>query len=72
MEESGPPVLVKMIPRLEFEMRGPSGVGAIFRLSQLYCVRARIYSGFDSVLYRRQQAKWHFPQENATSHDLKL
>jgi len=27
-------------------------------------------SGFDSALYRKLEAKWHFSQENATSHDL--
>ena len=32
----------------------------------------RFYSGFDSALYRKLDAKWHFPQENATSHDLKM
>jgi hypothetical protein len=30
------------------------------------------YSGFDSALYRNLDAKWHFPQENATSHDLQM
>jgi hypothetical protein len=30
------------------------------------------YSGFDSALYRNHDAKWHFPQENATSHDLQM
>jgi hypothetical protein len=28
------------------------------------------YSGFDSALYRYVDAKWHFHQENATSHDF--
>jgi len=28
------------------------------------------YSGFDSALYRIVDAQWHFPQENATGHDL--
>jgi hypothetical protein len=31
----------------------------------------RDYSGFDSALYRKLDAKGHFSQENATSHDLK-
>ncbi len=30
------------------------------------------YSGFDSALYRNVDSKWHFPQENATSHDLQM
>jgi hypothetical protein len=30
------------------------------------------YSGFDSAVYRNADAKWHFSQENATSHDLKM
>jgi len=30
------------------------------------------YSGFDSALYRKLDAKWRFPQENATLHDLKV
>jgi len=30
------------------------------------------YSGFDSALYRRIEAKWHFSQENATSRDLQM
>ena len=30
------------------------------------------YSGFDSALYRNVNAKWHFPQENATTHDPKM
>jgi hypothetical protein len=30
------------------------------------------YSGFDSAPYRNVNAKWHFPQENATSHDLQM
>jgi hypothetical protein len=29
-------------------------------------------SGFDSALYRKVEAKWHFSQENATSHDLQM
>jgi hypothetical protein len=33
---------------------------------------AESYSGFDSALYRRFEAKWHFSQENATSHDLQM
>ena len=30
------------------------------------------YSGFDSALYRNVDSKWHFPQENATSHDIQM
>jgi len=30
------------------------------------------YSGFDSALYRKLEAKWHFSQENATSHKLQM
>jgi hypothetical protein len=30
------------------------------------------YSGFDSALYRNPEAKWHFSQENATSHGLQI
>jgi hypothetical protein len=30
------------------------------------------YSGFDSALYRNVDAKGHFSQENATSHDLQV
>jgi hypothetical protein len=30
------------------------------------------YSGFDSALYRKLDAKWHFSQGNATSRDLKM
>jgi len=30
------------------------------------------YSGFDSPLYRKLEAKWHFPQENAASHELQM
>jgi hypothetical protein len=30
------------------------------------------YSGFDSSLYRNVCAKRHFPQENATSHELQM
>jgi len=30
------------------------------------------YSGFNSALYRKVEAKWHFSQENATSHDLQM
>jgi hypothetical protein len=45
-----------------------------------FCVRLALfkdglpddYSGFDSALYRNVNAKWHFSQENATSHDLKI
>jgi hypothetical protein len=33
---------------------------------------ARDYSGFDSALYRILGAKWHFSQENATSHALQM
>jgi len=32
----------------------------------------REYSGFDSALYRKLEAKWHFYQENATSHELQM
>jgi hypothetical protein len=32
----------------------------------------RGYSGFDSALYRKLDAKWHFSQENATLHDFKM
>jgi hypothetical protein len=32
----------------------------------------REYSGFDSALYRTLEAKWHFSQDNATSHDLQM
>jgi hypothetical protein len=31
-----------------------------------------VYSGFDSAVYRKLDAKGHFSQENATSHDLKM
>src|SRR5208283_325058 len=30
------------------------------------------YSGFDSAPYRNLDAEWHFPQENATLHDLQM
>jgi len=30
------------------------------------------YSGFDSALFRNLDAKWHFPQENATLLDLQM
>ncbi len=30
------------------------------------------YSMFDSALYRNLKAKWLFPQEKATLHDLKM
>jgi hypothetical protein len=30
------------------------------------------YSGFDSAFYRNVDSKWHFPQENATSHDPQM
>jgi hypothetical protein len=30
------------------------------------------YSVFDSALYRNLETKWLFPQEKATSHDLKM
>jgi hypothetical protein len=30
------------------------------------------YSGFDSALYRRLAAEWHFSQENGTPHDLDM
>jgi len=30
------------------------------------------YSGFDSSVYRNLEAKWHFPQKNATLHDLQM
>jgi hypothetical protein len=30
------------------------------------------YSGFDSVLYRNHDAKWHFSQGNATSNELQM
>jgi hypothetical protein len=30
------------------------------------------YSGFDSALCRNLEAKWHFSQENATSHELQM
>jgi hypothetical protein len=30
------------------------------------------YSGFDSALYRNHDAEWHFPQENATLHNLQM
>jgi hypothetical protein len=36
------------------------------------CLGRRHYSGFDSALYRRLAAKWHFSQENAASHDLEM
>jgi hypothetical protein len=29
------------------------------------------YSGFNSALYRKLDAEWHFSQENATLHDFK-
>jgi len=32
----------------------------------------RRYSDFDSALYRKHEAKWHFSQENATSHDFQM
>jgi hypothetical protein len=28
------------------------------------------YSGFDSALYRKLDAEWHFSQDNATLHDF--
>jgi len=30
------------------------------------------YSGFDSALFKNLDAKWHFPQENATLLDLQM
>jgi len=30
------------------------------------------YSVFDSALYRKLEAKWHFLQENAASHELQM
>jgi hypothetical protein len=30
------------------------------------------YSGFDSALSRNLHARWHFPQENATSNDIQM
>jgi len=30
------------------------------------------YSGFDSAPYRKLDARWRFPQENATLHDLQV
>jgi len=30
------------------------------------------YSGFDSALYRKLDAEWHFSQENATLHEFKM
>jgi hypothetical protein len=33
---------------------------------------SRGYSGFDSALYRNHDAEWHFPQENATLHNLQM
>jgi len=30
------------------------------------------YSGFDSAAYRKLDAKWCFPQENATWHDRQV
>jgi hypothetical protein len=30
------------------------------------------FSGFDSALYRNHDAKWDFPQENASSHHLQM
>jgi len=30
------------------------------------------YSGFDSAPYRKLDAKWRFPQENATLLDLQV
>jgi len=33
---------------------------------------ARGYSGFDSALFKNLDAKWHFPQENATLLDLQM
>jgi hypothetical protein len=29
------------------------------------------YSGFDSALYTKLDAEWHFSQENAALHDFK-
>jgi len=37
----------------------------------LVTLRCR-YSGFDSALFRNLDAKWHFPQENATLLDLQM
>jgi len=33
---------------------------------------AGLYSGFDSAHYRKHETKWHFSQENATSHDFQM
>jgi hypothetical protein len=41
-----------------------------FLALQFSGVKGWFYSGFDSAHYRNVDAKWHFPQENATSHDL--
>jgi hypothetical protein len=30
------------------------------------------YSGFDSALYGKLEAKWHFPKENTTSQELQM
>src|ERR1035438_7556810 len=32
----------------------------------------RLHSVFDSALYKNLNAKWRFPQEKATLHDLKM
>jgi hypothetical protein len=49
-------------------VRDLSQIGPAFPISGI----VGDYSGFDPALYRTLEAKWHFSQENATSHDLQM